>query len=170
MSTADFLPVSVRESACSTDEHADDMKLLAAITAVYDAQGTDKEHPLESQHSPDEPQEQRAGSDTDEQSTPRAKKPRRGSGSSATDRATASFERVMERILPPPPPEPSADKWLKDCMITDAQRALITASVPSGAVPSCLILSTFDDDDFDKIKLENKQIKAWKMLAAAFKP
>jgi hypothetical protein len=32
------------------------------------------------------------------------------------------------------------------------------------------MLSTFDDDDFIKIQLMPKQIKAWKALAAAFKP
>jgi hypothetical protein len=93
---------------------------------------------------------------------------------SNTDRAIDGFAiaRVMTPFLPPPPPgQMTADKWLQNCLVTAQQRELIKAELPAAEeAMSCLMLSTFDDDDFIKIQLMPKQIKAWKALAAAFKP
>jgi hypothetical protein len=113
------------------------------------------------------------GSETDEQQN---KRRRSGGGSSAsvsnTERAIDGFTKVMAPFLPPPPPgQMTADKWLQSCMVTARQRELIKAELPAAEeAMSCLMLSTFDDEDFIKIELAPKQIKAWKALAAAFKP
>jgi len=150
---------------CRGASHADDLTQLEAITAVFHEQG------LEHVKSADEAAAHVAGadSDVDEQATKR----RRSAGSSVsnTDRAIDGFARVMMPFLPPPPSgQMTADKWLQSCMITQQQHELIKAELPAAEeVMSCLMLSTFDDDDFVKIKITTKQIKAWKVLAGSFK-
>lgn len=137
---------------------------------MYDAQG------MENVATPDTADVDAAaaavtGSETDEQLH---KRRRSGGGStvSNTERAIDGFARVMTPFLPPPPPgQMTADKWLQSCMVTAQQRELIKAELPPAEESmSCLMLSTFDDEDFIKIQLMPKQIKAWKALTAAFKP
>ena len=149
------------------------MTQLEAITAVYNAQG------MQGVTSAAEEGADAAaagaadfttGSDVDE---PQSKRRRSGGSTvSNTERAIDGFARVMTPFLPQPPPgQMSAEKWLQSCMITPAQQLLIKAELPAAADElSCLMLSTFEDEDFVKIELSNKQVKAWKALAAAFKP
>jgi hypothetical protein len=158
-------------SVCRCTAHADDLTQLEAITAVYDAQGMDNVA------TPDAPEADAgaaaaaAGGEIDEQ---QHKRRRSGGGSSVsnTERAIDGFARVMTSFLPPPTPgQMTADKWLQSCMVTAQQRELIKAELPAAEeAMSCLMLSTFDDADFIKIELAPKQIKAWKALAATFKP
>lgn len=154
--------------------HAEDLKQLEAITAVYNAQGMEgvsSGGAAAADGAAAAAADVVAGSDVDEQ---QSSKRRRSGGSSVsnTERAIDGFARVMTPFLPPPPPgQMSAEKWLQSCMVTARQQALIKAELPeSDEAMSCLMLSTFDDEDFDKIELMPKQVKAWKALAAAFKP
>jgi hypothetical protein len=65
----------------------------------------------------------------------------------------------------------TAERWLSECGITPEQRVLILAEMPgANPEPTSSLLQAFDDDDFAKIKLSPKQIKAWKNIAAQYKP
>jgi hypothetical protein len=167
MSSADVC-LSMSVCVCSTQEHAGALRLIAAITAVYDAQGTDK---LKSAAAAAGDDDEKADS-ADEQSeiSGQAKKrQRRGSGgSSATQYAADSFERAMSKLAPT---IFTAERWLSECGITPEQRVLILAEMPgANPEPTSSLLQAFDDDDFAKIKLSPKQIKAWKNIAAQYKP
>ena len=140
------------------------MTLLEAITAVYSAQGM--QGVTSAAGAADTAGDAAAagndtvtGSDIDE---PLAKRRRSGGSTvSNTERAIDGFARVMTPFLPQPPPgQMSAEKWLQSCMITPAQLVLIRAELPAAADElSCLMLSTFEDEDFTKIALSSKQVK-----------
>jgi hypothetical protein len=160
---------SVCLSVCSVEEHTIDLRLIAAITSVYEAQGTDKLNAAaaggdDAKAAADSGDEQALQSNSE----PSSKRRRRGSGGSggATDRAAESFERAMSKLAPI---VFTAERWLSECGITAEQRAGINAEMPGGE-PTATLLQTFDDEDFDKIKLTAKQIKAWKTIAAQYKP
>jgi hypothetical protein len=92
---------------------------------------------------------------------------RRSSGSSATLTAVEGFERAMAKLAPI---VFTAERWLSECGITPEQRVAIIAEMPAAqAEPTASLLQTFDDDDFAKIKLTPKQIKAWKTIASQYK-
>jgi len=104
----------------------------------------------------------------DEQSERSSKRRRRGSGSSATERASESFERAMSKLAPT---VFTADRWMSECGITPEQRVAINAEMPgANPQPTASLLQAFDDEDFVKIKLTPKQIKAWQNIAAQYKP
>lgn len=158
-------------SVCSTQEHAGALRLIAAITAVYDAQGTDKLASAAAAAGGDgEKADAVSGDEQSDISGQAAKKrQRRGSGgSSATQYAADSFERAMSKLAPA---IFTAERWLSECGITPEQRVLILAEMPgANPEPTSSLLQAFDDDDFTKIKLSPKQIKAWKNIAAQYKP
>ena len=169
MSSSDCLFSSVLlcrvHHLCREAEYDADIKLLVAITAVFDAQGMASQSAAAAatagQHESGE------NSDSDEQKAARLnKKQRRGSGSSATERAAEQFAKAMDRLAPP---AGGSKEWFASCMINDEQRAKIVSQLPAGEI-SCLMLATFDDDDLAAAGLVPKQIKAWKHIASTYKP
>jgi hypothetical protein len=159
-------------SLCSTQEHADALRVCAAITAIHDASGTDK---LSNASTGAAAVAAAAATDdgTDEQSDqpasggPAKKRQRRGSGGSATQFAAESFERAMSKLAPT---VFTAERWMSECGITPEQRAAINEEMPgANPEPTASLLQAFDDEDFVKIKLSSKQIKAWKTIASQYK-
>ena len=128
MSRADCLFCALVCVMSRCGERADELKQLDAITTVYDRAGMSGVTSAVGGEEEEAAAAAAAGcTDTDEQSSSTGrKKPRArsGSGSSATDRAIAVFEKVMA------PKDATgglsaADKWMADCMLTDEQRSLL---------------------------------------------
>ena len=119
---------------------------------------------------------------------PSAKKQRRSSGTSAGAESMAAFSNVMKECMremrrPSPPLSPAAaanrppspalprtgNEFIEQCILTDEQKGLLMSSFPASSItehgPPILALASFDDEDFDQLKLIGRQTRIWKKLS-----
>ena len=151
--------------------HVTTMQREAAVSAVYDAMGLAREEARSA--TADEEQEEE-----DAAAGPVKKKARRDSGSSAggaADRSMSQFAEVMSKFYTPPQAAASSSppitpaQWVKECMVSDEQRAKLVELLPDASQPfTLLVLGSFDDATLSACDLKPFQITAWKKLAAKY--